>query len=642
MHPRDTAQSAEPTPGDDVGGYLLLGLAGQGGFGKVYLAERGGQRYALKLLPLTGAGLGAWGERELLMLAKVRHPNVVRLLGHWQWPDRTPRFLVIIMEYVDGQRLDVWADLENPSAHAVLLRVRDVARALRALHQHRALHRDVKEANILVRAADGEAVLVDLGVGSHEDVSRATGGSLPPGTRAYLSPEAWCFHLAHRDCPDAHYRSTAADDLYALGVVLYWLLTGRKPFALRMEGDEAAVISQPPEAPRVRNGRVPEALSALCLRLLDKAPGNRPDAGALVEHLDELLTREGADWHAPLCDGHDAHNLTTRPGPDADEEAAWFNEVREELPPRRGQRPWLVRESVTPSPAPAMSLSEDSPSPPWHIHQAPVPSRLPALTPIAHPPTPEERTGRPGVLLGFAALLCMVALTYLGDMKQGPLSDARTGVPPVRKVASPAQPLESNGAAAPHAEVLIPAAIAFPARTEKEPAPVMTQKQDGKPQRPTSHSTSGKALKVAATACTLLGCPGAQVRAPPPPEPCPPGAVEMMAQLGIDVGDKEAWSFGGGNRFLIVREGWTSVRIVGRDFGGIPNGSVASGRLVFGDRVYGRLTQVQMEDTGRTVPVCFELLTTGSKRGLEMEPGDAPGTARVFSVGFLRAVSHFE
>ncbi|XSE99269.1 protein kinase [Pseudomyxococcus flavus] len=114
------------------------------------------------------------------MLAKVRHPNVVRLLGHWQWPDRAPRFLVIIMEYVGGQRLDVWADLENPSAHAVLLRVRGVARALRALHQHRALHRDVKEANVLVRAEDGEAVLVDLGVGSHEGVSRITGGSLPP------------------------------------------------------------------------------------------------------------------------------------------------------------------------------------------------------------------------------------------------------------------------------------------------------------------------------------------------------------------------------------------------------------------------------------------------------------------------------
>lgn len=641
MHPRDRVQSAEPAPGDDVGGYLLKGLAGQGGFGKVYLAERGGQRYALKLLPLAGAGLGAWGERELLMLAKVRHPNVVRLLGHWQWPDRAPRFLVIIMEYVDGQRLDVWADLENPSAHAVVLRVRDVTRALRALHQHRALHRDVKEANILVRAADSAAVLVDLGVGSHEDVSRVTGGSLPPGTRAYLSPEAWRFHLEHRDRPDAHYRSTSADDVYALGVVLYWLLTDRKPFALRVEGDEAAVISQPPEPPHLRNGRVPEELSALCLRLLDKAPGNRPDAAALLARLDELLTREGPDWHAPLCDGHDAHNITTRPGPAADEEAAWFNEVREELPPRRGQRPWLVRESATPSPAPAMSRTEDSPSPPWHIHQAPVPQSLPALTPVAHAPTP-DRTRRHGALLGLAALLSLVALTYLGGMKQGPLGDAGPGTPPVRKVASPAQPLESNGVAAPPGAVLTPAAIALPARTAKEPAPVMTQKQAGTSQRPTSHSTSGKALKVAATACTLLGCPGAQVRATPPPEPCPPGAVEMMAQLGIDVGDKEAWSFGGGARFLTVSEGWTSVRIVGRDFGDIPNGSVASGRLVFGDRVYGRLTQVRLDDTGRTVPVCFELLTTGSKRGLEMEPGDTPSTARVFSVGFLRAVSHFE
>ncbi|MFP2904234.1 protein kinase domain-containing protein [Pyxidicoccus sp. 3LFB2] len=196
MHPRDRAPPPEPAPGDDVGGYVLEALLGQGGFGTVYLAERGGQRYALKLLPL--AGLGDWGERELLMLARVKHPNVVRLLGYWHWPDRAPRFLVVIMEYVEGRRLDVWAELENPSAHAVLLRVLGVARALRALHEGRALHRDVKEANVLVREEDGEAVLVDLGVGSHEDTSRITGGSLPPGTRAYLSPEAWRFHREHR------------------------------------------------------------------------------------------------------------------------------------------------------------------------------------------------------------------------------------------------------------------------------------------------------------------------------------------------------------------------------------------------------------------------------------------------------------
>ncbi|MFP2904233.1 hypothetical protein ACLESD_03980 [Pyxidicoccus sp. 3LFB2] len=176
---------------------------------------------------------------------------------------------------------------------------------------------------------------------------------------------------------------------------------------------------------------------------------------------------------------------------------------------------------------------------------------------------------------------------------------------------------------------------------------MMTQPPAGTNQYPTKPSsgrgTAGKTLKVAATACALLGCPGAQVRQSPPPEPCPPGALETMEQLDIKVGEREGWSFGGsGNRYLTVSEGWTTVFIAGADFGDIPNGSTASGRLVFGDRVYGRITQVQLKGTGRTVPVCMELFDTGAHRGLEFAPGSKPGAARVFSVGYIRAVSSFK
>jgi serine/threonine protein kinase len=586
MPPRDRVQP--PAPGDDVGGYVLRARLGQGGFGTVYLAERGGQRYALKLLPL--AGLGDWGERELLMLARVKHPNVVRLLGHWHWPDRAPCFLVVIMEYVEGRRLDVWAETENPSAHAVLLRVLGVTRALRALHEGRTLHRDVKEANVLVREVDGEAVLVDLGVGRCEDTSHVTGGSLPPGTRAYLSPEAWRFH---RERPGEDYRSTAADDVYALGVVLYWLLTGRKPFHV---GDEGVARSRPLVAPHVRDGRVPEALSALCLRLLEEQPEHRPDAETVVSQVEELLTRDTPEWHVPLCDFHDAHNVTTRPGPDADEEVGWFNAVREDLPPRRGPRwPRPGAESEPAVPASSMVSGPKGRRFPWTVT--------------------------------VVALLAVL----------GPRSPA-----PGWKVASPGQPPESHGAA-----VSTPAAIAIPAVTPKEPAPVTTQNLAGMPRQPTQPTSgrgpTGKTLKVAATACTLLGCPGAQVRERPPPEPCPPGALETMKQFDIDVGDSEGWSFGGsGNRYLTVSEGWTTVIIAGADFGDIPNGSTASGRLVFGDRVYGRITQVTLEGTGRTVPVCMELLDTDYSRGLVIEPGSTPTTARIFSAGYIKAVSSFK
>lgn len=633
MHPRDRAQPREPATGDDVGGYVLKALLGQGGFGTVYLAERGGQRYALKLLPL--AGLGGWGARELLMLARVKHPNVVRLLGYWQWPDQAPRFLVVIMEYVEGRQLDVWAETENPSAHAVLLRILGVARALAALHEAKALHRDVKEANVLVREADGEAVLVDLGVGTHEDTSRLTGGSLPPGTRAYLSPEAWRFHREHREDAAARYRSTPADDMYALGVVLYWLLTDRKPFHIEEGANGALVRSGPVVAACARNERVPGELGALCMRLLAEDPEHRPDAASLVTELERLLTRDAPEWHVRLCDDHDAHNVTTRPGPDADEEVGWLNEVREDFRPRRGKR-W-PRPEAAPEVAPAQVADEP-------VSEPYVPEQLPPVKPHDSHSAP-WRTAALGVLLAVSC--AALSFAYLGGRGRASLADEGDRPAPDWKVAPQGQAPESRDAAVPHGAVSTPAAIDLPTMPPKEPAPVKTQNPAGEAQQSTSpvrgRGSAGKTLQAAAAACALLGCPGAQVREPPSPEPCPPGAVETMEQLGIDVGNKMGWSFGGGgNRVLTVREGWTSVKIVGADFGDIPNGSMASGRLIFGDRVYGRMTQVQLRDTNRTVPVCMELLDTSGNRGLELEPGSTPTAPRVFSVGYIRAVRSFK
>jgi hypothetical protein len=684
---------------------VLEARLGRGGFGTVYLAERGGRRYALKLLPL--AGLGGGGTHELLMLARVRHPHVVRLLGHSYWPDPAPRFLVIVMEYVEGRRLDVWADAENPSAHAVLLRVRGVARALRALHGGRALHRDLKEANILVREADGEAVLVDLGVGSHEDTSFTRGGSLPPGTRAYLSPEAWRFHEEHRGELGAHYRSTPADDLYALGVVLYWLLTGRRPFHVGQPGDEAGVISRPPVAPKVRNHRVPEELGALCLRLLEKRPEQRPDAAELLATVEEQLGREEPEWHAPLCDFHDVHNVTTRPGPDPDETAAWLNEVREDFPPRRGRRPprralALEMELASgapgvevplpavearladgapgveaPLPAVETALAGGAPAPEALLPtvraklagEAPVPEVPPppaveptvadAPAPLAgmtveHPPVEAmaRHSGASGarrvwwsvVVPGLLAALCVV-LAFHGGARRLFLFGERSGPGPDWKVASPERRPESTGAAAPPEAASTPAVIAAPAMPHKEPSP-MTHTPAGTSPQPAppfkGRSASGKTLKAAGAAC-LLGCTGAQVRGKPTPEPCPPGAIETMKSLDIRVGDREAWSFGGGNRILTVQEGWTSVFLPGSDFGDIPNGSMLSGRLIFGDRVYGRITQARLEGTDRTVPVCIELMNyNGERRGLDLEPGSTPTAPRVWSFGYIKAVSSFE
>ncbi|HZH76190.1 MAG TPA: hypothetical protein VEY88_09160, partial [Archangium sp.] len=126
-----------------------------------------------------------------------------------------------------------------------------------------------------------------------------TKGMFPPGTPPYRAPEAWAYGRAHAGEPGAHYRAGPGDDLYALGVVLYRLLTGRFPFRPAEHGGEdvESVLHRAPLPPHLVNPRVPLAVEAVCLRLLAKTPEARyPDAVALYEALEELRARTDVDW----------------------------------------------------------------------------------------------------------------------------------------------------------------------------------------------------------------------------------------------------------------------------------------------------------------------------------------------------------
>lgn len=605
MNARVKPKRPEVTPGTDVGGYLVRGKLGAGAFGQVFLAERGGALYALKLVPLEN--LGPWGERELLTLVRVKQANAARLLGHCYWPDKAARFLVVIMEYVQGRRLDAWARLENPSARQVVRLVLGVARALGAVHRAKALHRDVKEANIVVREPTGEAVLVDFGVGSYEDTSRITLGALPPGTRDYLSPEAWRFHRQHADKQHAHYVSTPADDVYALGVTLYWLLTDRRPFTVEGPEQVNAVLAVVPEPPHVRNPRVPVELGALCMALLSKSPEERPATEALCVELEELLTREGVAWDAPLCELFTPHNVTTRPGADVDDEQLWCNEVRDDgAPPRRGRRPAQVAEYLPP---------------------VAVPSRA-ALW-----------------------LLLALAVSVGGWAVARSWPRAPPAVPAVstsgQEVAPLSRPPEAEEAAAPPQAPPTPAAIASRAMPPKEPASVKTPKHAGVSKPSTGLGAVGKTVGVALAACALAtGCPGPQVRptSTPPPEPCPPGALEAMEKLGIRVGREGVGSFffvAKNSQPTTVTEGLVDVRYMG-DFRDLPQPTTLSGRLIFGERVYGRLTRARSRDGKINVPVCLEMIEDGDRRGLSYMGERGPGTAQVWSFFHFRAVNEFK
>jgi serine/threonine protein kinase len=283
----------EPAPGTQVAGFTLQECLAMGSSGSVYRAERGGRRFALKLVPM-----GMWGEREVDALRRVRHTSVVALLGYGQWPEDKPSFLVLTLEWVDGPALDVWAR-ENRCTAAQLARqvLRPMVEALGQVHAAGVVHRDVKEANILMRREDGRPVLVDFGSARYEGAPRLT-MRLPPGTPEYRSPEIVRFA---REWEGERYDSQPADDLWALGVTLYVLLTRTLPFGDRHGPLTRTILEHTPEPPHVRNPRVPRALGELCLRMLEKAPEARyADAQVLARAVDEALAQADDTWRVPL------------------------------------------------------------------------------------------------------------------------------------------------------------------------------------------------------------------------------------------------------------------------------------------------------------------------------------------------------
>ncbi len=292
-------------PGTRIGGDVVEAVLGSGSFGTVYRV-RGpdGHRAALKLLPLEeGSVRTERARREVLLGMCLHHPNLVRYLGVGTWPEPQPRFLWMKLELVEGPTLEEWGLRPGRTVGEVMDKVLEVARGLAVAHDESVVHRDVKEDNILVRERDGQAVLVDFGAGYREGAATLTKGMFPPGAPLYRSPEAWAFGRAHADVEGAHYRARPADDLYALGVVLYRLLTGRAPFRLTEDGevDVEAVLHRAPLSPHLVNPRVPREVEAVCLRLLAKRPEERyPSAEALYEALEALKARADVAWTVPL------------------------------------------------------------------------------------------------------------------------------------------------------------------------------------------------------------------------------------------------------------------------------------------------------------------------------------------------------
>jgi serine/threonine protein kinase len=303
--PAQIPDPASVPVGMELGEWRVVSWAGRGTFGTVYRVERRGREaegpYALKLAlhPRDERF-----ERERELLSRVSHPNVPRLEGHGVWQHPLSPYPYLVMQWVAGVPLYEWADQRNPTSRQVLRLLAQVARALEAISKAGGLHRDVKGDNVLVRPYDEHAFLADFGAGVYRGAATLTMQVLPPGTSNYRSPEAWEYQRLFARHPSAHYPGSVCDDLFALGVMAYRLVTDEYPPPTdpRQEGSEVWERGGTgPRPPRELNGRVCEELNALILRLLGQPERRfKGQAQLAAEALEHAAAAAGSEADSPL------------------------------------------------------------------------------------------------------------------------------------------------------------------------------------------------------------------------------------------------------------------------------------------------------------------------------------------------------
>ncbi|MFG1777194.1 protein kinase [Micromonospora sp. NPDC049048] len=483
--------------------YRLDDRVATGGMGAVWrctdlMLER---TVAVKvLLPALSADpeFAARFRAEARMLAALRHPGVVAVhdVG-WSVLADDSQVDYLVMEYVDGQPLSSWlrraGRLDPASTMSV---VTQAAEALHTAHLAGIVHRDVKPGNLLVRA-DGRAVLVDFGIARSGTTAGITAANVMLGTAAYMSPEQ-----------AANQPVSPATDIYALGAVAYFCLTGQPPF----DGDSPLQVAlrhlqeEPPPLPP----DVPPAVAALVRQAMARQPDDRfPDAAAMADAAagarDATLTVVPTSARPPwaLAGPTAPAQAVAATDPDAAATAGTAGSV---VPPD----PWA------PLPPVAPALAHAGPGTPSGAWGAVPPTREdpvappPAAAPRAPQGDPAAARRRRAVLLGAAAtafvvLAGLVASAVLPDDgstaanvpaalggepavvgSPGAASDGGTGrlrVEPTPGVTRAAAP---SGSVTPSASPVGP----FPVPTPGDGGPTLTA-----PARPSSEPTAGRPAK---------------------------------------------------------------------------------------------------------------------------------------------------
>jgi len=273
------------TPGDRIGPFRIERAIGEGGMGQVLLGRRDDgqfeQRVAIKLIRHPVPGLVRRFLEERRILALLEHPNIARLVDGGFTADGLPYFA---MEFVDGEHIDHYCESRNLSLDERLALFERVCEVVSYAHQHLIIHRDLKPANILVTTG-GQVKLLDFGIAKLLDSpgGQATTDETRTGVRVMTpdvaAPEQMCGSAI-----------STATDVYALGVLLYLLASGERPYDLR--GKSATEIQRlvcevepaPPStrAPAVLRRRVRGDLDLITMTALQKSEKRRYQSPAAL------------------------------------------------------------------------------------------------------------------------------------------------------------------------------------------------------------------------------------------------------------------------------------------------------------------------------------------------------------------------
>jgi len=303
-------EAGQDEPGDSLGPYRLTGKLGEGGFGVVWQAEQSQpvhREVALKMIKLgmDSREVLARFDQERQVLAEMEHPNIAAMLDANMSADGRPYF---VMELVKGDPVTHYCEKRALPVGERILLFMAICRGVQHAHQKGVIHRDLKPSNLLVVEVDGLPVpkIIDFGISKAMTTRRMaelpmmTRIGLAVGTPLYMSPE----QISETGQVDTR------SDIYALGVLLYELLTGQPPFAaFHLEGRSQAelrrvICEETPQRPsrqaRQRDvlaspgeGQLPADLDWIILRALEKEPSRRyPSAAEFAADLQRFLHQQ--------------------------------------------------------------------------------------------------------------------------------------------------------------------------------------------------------------------------------------------------------------------------------------------------------------------------------------------------------------